>query len=93
MAENQSDRRKQYEMYPGDAGEFTSIPSQEGELAELFRFNWEKINTGTSVLYVFIAFKYFVPSGEIAATENCFWISGGFARHNCGRGRSFIEHK
>ena len=87
------DRRKQYEMYPGDAGEFTSIPSQEGELAELFRSNWEKINAGTSVLYVFIAFKYFVPSGEIAATENCFWISGGFARHNCGRGRSFIEHK
>jgi hypothetical protein len=44
------DRRKQYEMYPGDAGEFTSIPSQEGELAELFRSNWEKINAGTSVL-------------------------------------------
>lgn len=87
------DRRKQYEMHPGDPGEFTSIPNMEGSLAAQFRSNWDKVSVGTTVLYVFITFKYFDPSGEIGVTENCFWFSGGFARHDCGRGRTFIEHK
>lgn len=87
------DRRKQYEMHPGDPGEFTSIPNMEGTLAEQFRSNWDKVTAGTIVLYVFITFKYFEPSGGIGVTENCFWFSGGFARHDCGRGRTFVEHK
>jgi hypothetical protein len=87
------DRRKQYEMHPGDPGEFTSIPNMEGSLAAQFRSNWDKVGAGTTALYVFITFKYFDPSGGIRVTENCFWFSGGFARHECGRGRAFIEQK
>lgn len=87
------DRRKQHEMHPGDPGEFTSIPNMEGTLAQQFRSNWDKVSAGTSVLYVFITFKYFDPSGDIGVAENCFWFSGGLARHECGRGRTFIEHK
>jgi hypothetical protein len=85
------DRRKQNEMHPGDPGEFTSIPNMEGTLAEQFRSNWDNVAAGRTVLYVFITFKYFDPSGGIGVTENCFWFSGGFARHNCGRGRTFVE--
>jgi len=91
--QSEMDRRKQYEIHPGDLGEFTSIPNMEGSLAADFRSNWDKVKAGTSVLYVFITFKYFDPSGGIGVTENCFWFSGGFARHDCGRGRTFIEHK
>ena len=87
------DKRRQSEMHPGDLGEFTSIPNMEGTLAEQFRSNWDNVAAGTTVLYVFITFKYFDPSGGIGVTENCFWFSGGFARHDCGRGRSFIERR
>lgn len=88
---SEMDRRKQYEMHPGDPGEFTSIPNMDGTLAEQFRSNWDKVVAGTTVLYVFITSKYFDPSGEIGVSENCFWFSLGFARHDCGRGRTFIE--
>lgn len=87
------DRRKQNEMHPGDPGEFTSIPNMEGVLASQFRQNLDKVSAGTTVLYVFITFKFFDPSGRIGVTENCFWFSGGFARHNCGRGRTFLEQR
>jgi hypothetical protein len=89
--------RKQYEMYPGDPGEFTTIPPQENELAHDFRANFDNISSGKAVLYVFIAFKFRDPSmapNVIGVTEDCFWFSGGnFARHNCGRGRTFLESK
>ncbi|SRR6266852_5320976 len=90
---DEMDRRKQHEMRPGDPGEFTSIPNMEGVLAEQFRDNWEKVSTGTTVLHVFVTFKYFNPSGETKVTEYCFWFSGGFARHTCGRARTFTEAK
>jgi len=86
-------RRKQHEMRPGDPGEFTSIPNMEGVLAEQFRDNWEKVSTGTTVLHVFVTFKYFNPSGDTKVTEYCFWFPGGFARHTCGRARTFTEAK
>ena len=84
-------RRSQYEMHPGDAGELTSIPNAEGALAEQFRSNWDKVPAGTTVLHIFIAFKYFDPSGRVGITEDCFWFSGNFARHNCGRGRAYLQ--
>ena len=84
-------RRRQYEMHPGDPGEFTTIPNMEGPLAEEFRTSFGKVAEGKTVLHVFITFKYFDPSGAIGVTEDCFWFSGGFARHNCGRGRTFLE--
>jgi hypothetical protein len=84
-------RRKQFEVHAGDPGEFTSIPNMEGELAKQFRANWENVANGTTVLYVFITFKFYESSGKIGVSENCFWFSGGFARHECGRGRTFEE--
>lgn len=86
--------RQQYEMHPGDPGEFTSIPNMEGVLAEQFRTNWDKVRGGTIVLHVFMTFKYLdqsMPKHTVGVTEDCFWFSGGFARHNCGRGRAFLE--
>ena len=86
-------RRRQFEMHAGDPGEFTSIPNMEGKMAEQFRANWEKVAAGTIVLHVFITFKFFEPSGRVGVSENCFWFSGGFARHDCGRGRTFEEQR
>jgi hypothetical protein len=85
------ERRKQYELNPGDPGEFTSIPNMEGELASQFRNNLDQVKAGKAVLYVFVTFKFIDPSGKVGVTENCFWFSGGFARHDCGRGRTFVE--
>jgi hypothetical protein len=90
------ERRQQYEMYQGDAGEFTSIPSMEGVLAEQFRANFDKVAAGTKTLYILIAFKYLdpsIPKKTVRVTEDCFWFSGNFARHNCGRGRAFLEQQ
>jgi hypothetical protein len=86
-------RRRQFEMHSGDPGEFTSIPNMEGKLAEQFRANWEGVAAGTTVLHIFITFKFFEPSGRVGVSENCFWFSGGFARHDCGRGRTFEEQQ
>ncbi len=89
--------RQRYEMQPGDPGEFTTIPNVEGVLAEDFRANFDKAASGTSVLHVFITFKYrdrAMPSNTVGVTEDCFWFSGGgFARHNCGRGRTLLEQR
>jgi hypothetical protein len=90
---SEMDRRGQYEMHPGDPGEFTTIPGSEGVLAQLFRDNFDKVVAATTVLHIFITFKYFDPSGKIGVTEDCFWFSGNFARHDCGRGRNFLEEK
>jgi hypothetical protein len=86
------DRRQQYEMHPGDPGEFTSIPNMEGELASQFRQKLDQVSAGKTVLYVFVTFKFINPSGRVGVTENCFWFSNGLARHDCGRGRTFLEH-
>ncbi len=86
--------RSQHQLFPGDAGDFTTIPSMEGPLADDFRKSWDDVASGKTVLYVFIAFKYrdkTMPPGKNGVTEDCFWFSGNFARHNCGRGRAFIE--
>ena len=87
------DRRKQSELRPGDPGEFTSIPNMEGILAKQFRENFSEVEKGKKVLYIFLTFKFFDQSGAVAATETCSWFSGTFARHVCGRARTFTEGK
>jgi hypothetical protein len=86
--------RSQHQLFPGDVGDFTTIPSMEGQLADDFRRSWNDVASGKTVLYVFIAFKYHdktMSPGKNGVTEDCFWFSGNFARHNCGRGRAFVE--
>jgi len=88
------DRRARYEMHPGDPGEFTTIPNGIDGLDKDFRANFAKVSAGTMVLYIFIAFKYrdsSMSANTLGVTEDCFWFSGNFARHNCGRGRAFLE--
>ena len=82
-------------IYPGDPGEFTSIPFTNDDLAADFRRHWSDVVEGKMVLYVFVTFKYrdVEPDNSlIGVTEYCFWISGSnLAQHNCGRNRSFVE--
>jgi hypothetical protein len=88
--------RRQFEISPGET-HFTTIPHTEGDHAKLFRENFDKVAAGTSVLYVFIAFKHSdnqMPANARGVAEDCFWFSGGnFARHTCGRRRSFLERR
>jgi hypothetical protein len=83
------------EIYPGDSGDFTTIPPEENGLANDFREKFDDIAAGRARLYVMIAFKYKnagSTSGQFNVTEECFWFSGGnWVRHNCGRSRTFTE--
>jgi len=83
------------EIYPGDSGDFTTIPPEENSLAIDFRQKFDDIAAGRARLYVMIAFKYGNAGGALSqftVTEECFWFSGGnWARHNCGRSRTFMD--
>lgn len=84
-------KRAQHELHPGDPGEYTSIPNTQGQLAKQFADNWHKVEAGTATLQIILTFKYFNRAGKTQVTEYCFWFSGNFARHTCGRGRTFTE--
>jgi hypothetical protein len=78
-------------LRPGESSQFATIPAIEGTLAEQFRANFDKVETGYTTLQIFVTFKYFEPSGRVGVTEHCLWFSHGFVQHFCGRNRVFVQ--
>ena len=90
-------RREDKELHPGDPGDFVSIPpSRDDGFAEDFERAFDAIEKGTATVLIMLAWKYRDASTDrgVRVTEECFWMSGGnFARHHCGRGRTFLERR
>jgi len=87
----------QRDFNPRD-GKVTSIPDRKGKTSALFLKEFDGVfgaNPGqAAALYIVIAFKYRdanTPENMVRVTEYCWWFQGNQLRHECGRGRTFLE--
>ena len=84
-----------WELHPRDRPMFKTFPDKNSDpyLSKYFTEMFDDIERGDLTVAVMITWKYKDDSSgdRNRVTEECFWMSGSWVQHTCGRRRVFLE--